>query len=127
MNALTTSTSPDCFAARVDTPIRLDSWTTSAARGGRTRFDATFGIGDTTHTASATTYGPIDALTSMLYDAGFHLEIISFHQQHRASGTQIATFLLCEFDGRRTWAMGIDCNGTQSSLQALIGAANRLH
>ncbi|MCZ4275708.1 MAG: alpha-isopropylmalate synthase regulatory domain-containing protein [Rhodococcus sp. (in: high G+C Gram-positive bacteria)] len=154
MNALTTPTSPDCFAARFGTPlpralradadtmswtafahrysagsspIRLGTWTTSAAPGGRTTFDATFGIGDTIHTASATTHGPIDALTSMLYDAGFHLEIISFHQQHLASGTQTATFVLCEFDGRRRWAMAIDGDATQSSIRALIGAANMLH
>ena len=115
-------------------PIRLGSWDSTTARGGRTSFAATFGIGDSIHTASATTYGPIDALTSMLYDAGFHLEIISFHQQPIQSvdplterGDRTATFVLAEFDGRQRWSMAIESGATESSIRAIIGAANMLH
>lgn len=108
-------------------PLRLGSWSTRAAHGGRTTFDATFGIGDAIHRASATSYGPIDAVTSMLYDAGFHLEILSFHQQPVAASDRIATFVLCEFDGRREWAMAIEDDGVTSSIRAIIVAANMLH
>lgn len=115
-------------------PIRLGSWDSSTARGGRTSFAASFGIGDSIHSASATAYGPIDALTSMLYDAGFHLEIISFHQQTIQSADPLterrdrtATFVLAEFDGRQRWSMAIESGATESSIRAIIGAANMLH
>lgn len=166
MNTLTSTTfSSDCFAARYGAPlprdlrdqaanmswaaflqrfgartgpIRLGSWSAQPGRGGQTRFDATFGVGNTIHTTTATSHGPIDALTSMLYDAGFHIEILNFHQQSTSgrllstseSGIQdakIATFVLCEFDGRRAWSMAMDGDGTSSSIRAVIGAANMLH
>ncbi|MDJ0362835.1 alpha-isopropylmalate synthase regulatory domain-containing protein [Rhodococcus sp. H29-C3] len=166
MNTLTSTTFPnDCFAARYGAPlprdlrdqaanmswaaflqrfgartgpIRLGSWSARPGRGGQTRFDATFGVGNTIHTTTATSHGPIDALTSMLYDAGFHIEILNFHQQSvssRRRGTSgsgieaatIATFVLCEFDGRRAWSMAMDADGTSSSIRAVIGAANMLY
>lgn len=154
MNALTSSLRNDSFAAHFDAPlprdlrnqagemswttfnqrfsstngpIRLGSWDSRIARGGRTTYDATFGIGNSIHSATATTYGPIDALTSMLYNAGFHIEIISFHQQNLLDGSHTATFILGEFDGRQEWSMAIDHSGTESSIRSIIGAANILH
>jgi hypothetical protein len=61
----------------------------------------------------------------MLFDAGFQLEILSFHQQRTSEGT--ATFILAEHDGERRWAMAIaeDCNA--SAREAIIAAANLLH
>lgn len=132
MNALTATTycsDPTALMRRFGStagPIRLGSWSSRAAHGGRMTFDATFGIADTIHTAAATAYGPIEALTSMLYDAGFHLEILSFHQQPGPTG-QTVTFVLCEFDGRQEWSMAIESDCKQSSIRAVIGAANRLH
>ncbi len=107
-------------------PLRVGSWSYRPARGGRTTFDATFGISDTIHTASATAYGPVEALTSMLYDAGFGLEILSFHQQPGPAGRTV-TFALCEFDGRQEWSMAIEGDSMQSSIRAVVGAANTLH
>ncbi|QCB49352.1 2-isopropylmalate synthase [Rhodococcus sp. PAMC28707] len=159
MNTLSSTTfSSDCFAARYGAPlprdlrdqaanmswaaflqrfgartgpIRLGSWSAQPGPGGQTRFDATFGVGNAIHTTAATSHGPIDALTSMLYDAGFHIEILNFHQQSISeNGThaaKIATFVLCEFDGRRAWSMAMDGDGTSSSIRAVIGAANMLH
>ncbi|MDJ0393748.1 alpha-isopropylmalate synthase regulatory domain-containing protein [Rhodococcus sp. G-MC3] len=170
MNALTSFSSDDTFAAflpaalrdraanmswttftdtfcRTSGPIRLGNWTTSRARGGRTTFEATFGIAAnhtaSNHTASnhtagepayirsatATSFGPIDALTSMLYDAGFHIEITSFHQQTMGTGdtAETATFVLCEYDGRHEWSMAIGHDSAESSIRAIIGAANMLH
>nr|WP_256895503.1 alpha-isopropylmalate synthase regulatory domain-containing protein [Rhodococcus sp. 1163] len=67
----------------------------------------------------------------MLYDAGFHIEILNFHQQtvseNGIHAAKIATFVLCEFDGRRAWSMAMDGDGTSSSIRAVIGAANMLH
>ncbi|WP_415971403.1 2-isopropylmalate synthase [Rhodococcus sp. 077-4] len=106
-------------------PLRLGSWTGTKTNGGRIEFDATFGIGDTIIACAATTYGPIEALTSMLYDAGFRIEILSFHQQ--IIGDETATFILGEHDGRREWSMAIEPDATLSAVRAVIGGANILH
>ncbi|MDV6260384.1 alpha-isopropylmalate synthase regulatory domain-containing protein [Rhodococcoides yunnanense] len=105
-------------------PLRLGSWTAGMATGGRTAYDATFGIGDTIITCAATTYGPIEALSSMLHDAGFRIEILSFHQQ--IIGDETATFVLVEHDGRREWSMGMESDATLSSIRAVIAGANLL-
>lgn len=106
-------------------PVRLGSWTSEHLGPGRHTFTATLGLGDRISSASATATGPIAALTSMLFDAGFQLEILSFHQQRTSEGT--ATFILAEHDGERRWAMSIaeDCNA--SARDAIIAAANLLH
>lgn len=106
-------------------PVRLGSWTGTKTTGGKIEFDATFGIGDTIIACAATTYGPIEALTSMLHDAGFRFEILSFHQQ--AIGDETATFVLAEHDGRREWSMGIDADPNLSSIRAVLAGANILH
>lgn len=109
-------------------PIRLGSWTASRAQAGRFVYDATFGIGDSIVTASATAYGPMDALTTMLHASSYRLEILSFHQQPSARASDgTATFILCEFDGRAEWAMATDRDSEHSAVRALITAANKLH
>ncbi|MDI9929163.1 2-isopropylmalate synthase [Rhodococcus sp. IEGM 1354] len=106
-------------------PLRLGSWSGTGATGGKMSFDATFGIGDTIFACAATTYGPIEALTSMLHDTGFRIEILSFHQQR--IGDETATFVLTEHDGRREWSMAIEPDATLSSIRAIIAGANLLH
>lgn len=106
-------------------PIRLGSWETTGLGAGRNTYTATLGLGDTITSASATATGPIAALTSMLYDAGFQIEILSFHQQRTSAGT--ATFILCDHDGERRWAMAIGEDCISSSLDAIIAGANLLH
>ena len=106
-------------------PVRLGSWEATDHGAGRSTYTATLGLGDRIAPASATATGPIAALTSMLYDAGFHLEILSFHQQRTSAGT--ATFVLCDHDGERRWAMAIGADSLSSSLSAIIAGANLLH
>ncbi|WP_433608244.1 alpha-isopropylmalate synthase regulatory domain-containing protein [Prescottella agglutinans] len=106
-------------------PIRLGSWEATGQSAGCTTYTATLGLGDTIGSASATATGPIAALTSMLYDAGFQIEILSFHQQRTSEGT--ATFILAEHDGERRWAMAIGDDCISSSLNAIIAGANLLH
>ena len=106
-------------------PVRLGSWTGTKSTGCKIEFDATFGIGDTIIACAATTYGPIEALTSMLHDAGFRLEILSFHQQ--IMGDETATFILAEHDGRREWSMGMAADADLSSIRAVLAGANILH
>jgi hypothetical protein len=106
-------------------PLRLGSWTGTKSTGCKIEFDATFGIGDTIIACAATTYGPIEALTSMLHDAGFRIEILSFHQQ--IIGDETATFTLAEHDGRREWSMGMAADADLSSIRAILAGANILH
>ncbi|MET4610339.1 hypothetical protein ABIC28_001317 [Rhodococcus sp. PvR044] len=107
-------------------PIRFGRWSAHALGAGRSEFRATLALGDTIHQAEATAAGPIAALTSMLYDAGLPMEILSFHQLKVGDG-RTATFLLCEHDGRRHWAAGLADTATESSVEAMIAAANILH
>ncbi|MGC0363789.1 hypothetical protein ABH922_001773 [Rhodococcus sp. 27YEA15] len=104
-------------------PIRLGAWSIEKTAPGRWTFEATLGLGERIQKMSATTTGPIAAMTSMLYEAGISLEILSFHQQQ--IGRRTATFILAESDGRRLWAMGIAGSPTESSLRAMTSAANR--
>lgn len=106
-------------------PVRLGSWEAAGDSAGCATYTATLGLGDTITSASATATGPIAALTSMLYDAGFQIEILSFHQQRTSAGT--ATFILCDHDGERRWAMAIGDDCISSSLNAIIAGANLLH
>ena len=105
-------------------PVRLGGWTATPLGAGRTAFEATIAIGDTIHTASATTCGPIAAMTAMLYDLGLHIEILSFHRHEL--GETSATFLLCRSGDRTTWVMGSGETGNESSLRAMIAGINKL-
>ncbi|MFD4294590.1 alpha-isopropylmalate synthase regulatory domain-containing protein [Rhodococcus sp. NPDC058532] len=107
-------------------PIRFGRWSVAPLGAGRCEFKATLGIGDAIHQATAEASGPVSALTAMLYDAGFQLEILSFHQL-RIADDRTATFLLCEHDGRRHWAVGFGHDATASSVEAMIAGANLLH
>ncbi|HEY9314719.1 2-isopropylmalate synthase [Williamsia sp.] len=105
-------------------PIRLGSWTSDRGPDDLLFCRATIADGDTISALTATASGPIGALTDMLYQLGAGLEIISIHQYDHAGAVVI--FLRCNRDGRQTWAMGTGTNSEDSSLGALIAAANRL-
>lgn len=107
-------------------PIRFGRWSARALGAGRSEFRATLALGDTIHQARATAAGPISAVTSMLYDAGLQVEILSFHQQRIGDG-RTATFLLCECDGRRHWAVGLADTAAESSIEAMTAGTNILH
>ncbi|MGW0041462.1 hypothetical protein [Rhodococcus sp. NPDC003348] len=53
------------------------------------------------------------------------MEILSFHQLHIAAD-RTATFLLCEHDGQRHWALGFGADATESSIEAMT-AGRRQH
>ncbi|MGX7725404.1 2-isopropylmalate synthase [Rhodococcus sp. 5G237] len=105
-------------------PVRLGGWTATVLGAGRSAFEATIAIGDTIHTASATTCGPIAAMTAMLYDLGLNIEILSFHRHDL--GELSATFLLCRSGERTVWVMGTGETGSESSLRAMIAGINKL-
>ncbi|WP_241384406.1 2-isopropylmalate synthase [Rhodococcus sp. CH91] len=105
-------------------PVRLGGWTATALGAGRSAFEATIAVGDTIHTASATTCGPIAAMTAMLYDLGLNIEILSFHRYEL--GEMSATFLLCRSGDRTAWVMGTGETGNESSLRGMIAGINKL-
>jgi hypothetical protein len=107
-------------------PIRYGRGSTTPLGAGCSEYRATLAVGDTITQATATASGPVSALTSMLYDAGFQIEILSFHQM-RIDAHTTATFVLCEHEGRRHWAMGMGVDATASSIEAMIAGANLLH
>ncbi|WP_054811401.1 alpha-isopropylmalate synthase regulatory domain-containing protein [Nocardia arizonensis] len=99
--------------------IRLSEW--SLGQGAERT--ATLEFAD--HLRSvATTGSPVAALTSALYDEGYPVEILQFHQRRTADGT--ATFVRCEFDGRRGWGAALADDGAESTVRAMISSINRL-
>ncbi|KIQ10982.1 hypothetical protein ASG56_14150 [Rhodococcus sp. Leaf7] len=104
-------------------PIRLGSAECAPKGAGRFEFTATLAVGDTIRSSSVTCHGPAEAFTSMLYDAGVNLEILSFHQQITETG--IVTFIRGQQDSRIAWAMGTGSNATEATAKALVAAANR--
>ncbi|MBM7461201.1 2-isopropylmalate synthase [Rhodococcus coprophilus] len=106
-------------------PLRLRDWSATTMPAGRAAFEATIAVGDTIHTAAALACGPVAAMTAMLHDLGFGLEIHSFHR-HDLGDTHV-TFLLCGSGEHRTWVMGAGESGEESTLRAMIAGINRIH
>lgn len=106
-------------------PIGLRSWTQSGPAVAGTRpYEATLSFGTDIRTIRLHAAGPIAALSAVLYDAGFGVEVLAFHQQRTAEGT--ATFVYCEHEGRRHWGVSISTDATDSALRAIIAATNIL-
>ncbi|MGW6423689.1 2-keto-3-deoxygluconate kinase [Nocardia sp. NPDC055053] len=104
--------------ARIDGPIALGEFTCSG-----TDFTATLEFADHLRTVIAAG-SPVAAMTSALYDEGYPLEILQFHQRRTAAGT--ATFVQCEFNGRRGWAAAMAGDGAESTVRAMIACVNLL-
>ncbi|MBD8507436.1 2-isopropylmalate synthase [Hoyosella sp. G463] len=104
--------------------FRLDHFRIHQIGSGKTVFEATIRQDGEPHTMTAMSSGPIGALTGMLYDLGCNIEIHGLHQ--RPVGDRTATFLLAERDERQAWGMSIAADPVESSLRAVIAAANRL-
>lgn len=105
-------------------PLRLDNWTEERISSARTRFTATLDIDHARRLATANATGPISAMTAILHEAGYPVEVTSFHQQQ--AGSKTATFIHCTDGHHDHWAMGIGENCTESSLRAFVSAANLL-
>ncbi|WP_228805720.1 alpha-isopropylmalate synthase regulatory domain-containing protein [Nocardia higoensis] len=102
-------------------PIRLSDW---AATGDRAAaYTATLEFADRLRTV-ATTGSPVAALTSALYEEGYPVEILQFHQRRTGEGT--ATFIRCEFNGKRGWGAAMADDSAESSVRAILSGVNRL-
>ncbi|MEV6322135.1 2-keto-3-deoxygluconate kinase [Nocardia sp. NPDC051787] len=102
-------------------PIRLGDWSPAGSR--TAEFTATLEFAGHLRTVVAAG-SPVAALTSALYDEGYPVEILQFHQRRTASGT--ATFVQCECDGRRGWGAAIADDGAESTVRAMIAGVNLL-
>ncbi|MET7773703.1 2-keto-3-deoxygluconate kinase [Nocardia sp. NPDC005366] len=101
-------------------PVRLTDW---AGAGHGSECTATLEFTD--HLRSVAAKGsPVAALTSALYDEGYPVEILQFHQRHTSDGT--ATFVRCEFNGRCGWGAALADDGGESTVRAMISSINRL-
>ncbi|MDV7172681.1 hypothetical protein R4144_04595 [Gordonia amicalis] len=104
--------------------IRLGSWSVAPARQDLVECRATIAIADRIRSCSAVAAGPLGAMTSILYDLGAPVQILRLHQ--REIDGAIATFLLCENNGRQAWAFGEGSTGDEANIAALVSGANRL-
>ncbi|GAB4587318.1 alpha-isopropylmalate synthase regulatory domain-containing protein [Nocardia sp. NPDC127526] len=100
-------------------PIKLGEWTHRRAA----EFTATLEFAGHLRTVTASG-SPVAALTSALYDEGYPVEILQFHQRRTEHGT--ATFVQCEFNGRRGWGAAIADDGAESTVRAMIAGINAL-
>ncbi|GAB2704332.1 2-keto-3-deoxygluconate kinase [Nocardia thraciensis] len=103
-------------------PVQLSDWSRAGHRHGG-EYTATLEFAD--HLRTVVSAGsPVAALTSALYDEGFPVEILKFHQRRTESGT--ATFVQCEFNGRRGWGAAVADDGAESAVRAMIAGVNKL-
>lgn len=103
-------------------PIRLGDWSPAGSRSAW--FTATLEFADRLRSVVATG-SPVAAMTSALYDEGYPVEILQFHQRRTAAGT--ATFVRCEVNGRRGWGAALADDGLESTVRAMIAGVNGLH
>ncbi|MYR08117.1 hypothetical protein GTV32_18245 [Gordonia sp. SID5947] len=104
--------------------IRLGSFSMKTGRDDMVTCRATIAVADRIMSLQARAAGPIGAMTSMLYEVGAPIQIVSLHQRE-VDGT-VTTFLLCEGDDRQCWAYGNGATGDEANVNALIAGANRL-
>jgi hypothetical protein len=102
-------------------PIRLGDWSPAGSRSAE--FTATLEFTDHLRTVVATG-NPVAAMTSALYEEGYPVEILQFHQRSTAAGT--ATFVQCECNGRRGWGAALSDDSAESTVRAMIAGVNRL-
>ncbi|NNH75997.1 2-keto-3-deoxygluconate kinase [Nocardia uniformis] len=104
-------------------PIKLSEWTPIGQHGPGGQYQATLEIADHLRTV-ITTGNPVATLTSALYDEGYPVEILAFHQRGTDGG--FATFVQCEFNGRRGWGAALADDGAESTIRAMIAGINHL-
>lgn len=102
-------------------PIRVGDWSPAGNRSAE--FTATLEFADHLRTVIATG-SPVAAMTSALYDEGYPVEILQFHQRRTNAGT--ATFVQCECNGRRGWGAALADDSAESTVRAMIAGVNLL-
>jgi hypothetical protein len=101
----------------------LTDWQSRPAEGGMELYSAQIVIDSCRYNFTVPAFGPLSALTSMLFDAGIGIEILEFHQSQL--GNNFATFMRCASDGYALWSIAMREGSDESAVEALIAAANR--
>lgn len=102
-------------------PVALGDWTPAAHRRESSTYTAALEFGGRVRTV-VSAGSPVAALTSALYEEGYPVEILQFHQRQTATG--IATFVQCEFNGRRGWGAALAGDGAESTVRAMLSSIN---
>jgi len=107
-------------------PLHLADLVQRPLGRGRHHFEAILhGPDGSTRRLTAQGYGAHRAFSEMLAQLGLHVEVERYHQ-YESDGTWCT--ILRVGDGRSsTWAMGFGPDSTRSGVNALLGAATRLH
>ncbi len=107
-------------------PVRLLSWDRADQAYGRHThtYTATIAVGDRITACTATSAGPLGALTAMLHECGVRIEMLNFHQMR--AGGQTATFIRSTAGVDARWAIAWSECPHQSALRAVVASANRL-
>ncbi|APT91403.1 acetyl-CoA acetyltransferase [Corynebacterium sphenisci DSM 44792] len=114
-------------------PLEIREFTAVKGLAGRSTFSATIttgrGLGGDhgtrTRRAEVTAMGPVSAVTNLMADAGYRVEILEFHQFEIFEAT--ATFIYAAHNNSRVWTMGFGQTPEASTMTAMTCAANRLH
>lgn len=116
------------IATYAPSDIRVESLRSQRLRAGRYRYDMRIiglrGSGDNTQ-VSITSMGATSAMTHILADNGFNVEILAFHQYKIFEAT--VTFIYTTHTSKRMWAVGFGASRDHSIANALCSAAVRLY
>lgn len=115
-------------ATYAPTTIRVDQLHTEKLRAGRKHFELTMsGLSrDGSATCvSITSMGASSAMTQILADHGYNVEILEFHQYKIFEAT--VTFIYTMHHSQRVWAIGFGADADLSIANALCAAATRLY
>lgn len=108
--------------------IRVEHLRSQRLRAGRHHFEMSINglneAGQGTQ-ASITSMGASSAMTQILADHGYRVEILEFHQYNIFEAT--VTFIYTTHKSKRMWAVGFGANRDHSIANALCSAACRLY
>ena len=109
-------------------PIRVEHLRANRLRAGRHEYQMSItglnkeGCGTK---VSITSMGASSAMTQILADHGYRVEILQFHQYDIFEAT--VTFIYTTHKSKRMWAVGFGANRDHSIANALCSAASRLY
>ncbi|MCX4095050.1 alpha-isopropylmalate synthase regulatory domain-containing protein [Nocardia sp. alder85J] len=104
-------------------PVKLGDWAATGQQELPSGYTATLEFGGRLRTV-VSAGSPVAALTSALYDEGYPVEILQFHQRPTGDGT--ATFVQCECNGHRRWGAAIADDAAESTVRAMIAGLSHL-
>jgi 2-isopropylmalate synthase len=113
----------DLLLAEYGNHGELARWTVEHREDGdELRIQAT--VGGAPVVGAATASGPVEALTRLLSEHGWELEVLSLAAQSVGEGSdgRAITFAQCRIDGTTRWGVGLDSSVTASALESVLAA-----